>query len=52
MARHDDEQQCKVVFERAADALEKVERIVDLDVDWFYELLDHYEVGLAPGLIS
>ena len=52
MARHDDEQQCQAVFGRAADAFEEVVRIVDLDVDWFYELLDHYEVGLAPGLTS
>ena len=48
-ARHDDEQQCQAVFQRAIDAFEEVERVVDLDVDWFFELLDHYAIGLAPG---
>jgi len=46
-ARHDDEELCFAVFERASDAIEEVEREIDLEADWFYDLLDRYGLGLA-----
>ncbi|MEH6718301.1 MAG: RES family NAD+ phosphorylase [Aurantimonas endophytica] len=47
-ARHDDEQLCYAVHERAAAALVEVDRTEDLDQDWFWKLADQYGVGLAP----
>jgi hypothetical protein len=47
-ARHDDDQVCYALFDRAVDRIEEIERRTDLDADWFYELADRYGVGLAP----
>ncbi|UIJ73047.1 RES family NAD+ phosphorylase [Aurantimonas sp. HBX-1] len=48
-ARHDDEQLCYAIHERAAAALFEVDRTDDLDRDWFWELANRYGVGLAPS---
>ena len=47
-ARHDDEASCYAVFERAAGALHETHRLVDLDVNWFWDVAEVYGVGLAP----
>lgn len=48
-SRHDDDQICYAIFERARAKLSVRRLEVDLDRDWFYELADHYRVGIAPG---
>lgn len=48
-ARHDDEELCYAIFDRAQDALLEAERRTDLDQDWFWELAKRYKVGLAPS---
>lgn len=48
-ARHDDEALCYAVFDRAADRVEEVDRITQLDQDWFWEMALRYRVGLAPA---
>lgn len=47
-ARHDDTELCYALFDRSRDAIEEVERQVDLDQDWFWQLAGRYGVGLAP----
>ena len=47
-ARHDDEQRCYAIFDRAADAIDVAAREPDLDADWFWEIAELYGVGLAP----
>jgi RES domain len=47
-ARHDDEQLCYALFDRAQDAIVEDMRIVDLDNVHFWEVADHYDVGLGP----
>ncbi len=47
-ARHDDQETCYAVFERARNTIEEVERRIDLDDDWFWDLAEAYGVGLAP----
>ncbi|MGO8800973.1 MAG: RES family NAD+ phosphorylase [Roseiarcus sp.] len=47
-ARHDDEELCYALFERAPEPVEVAEREAVLDVDWFWRLADRYGVGLAP----
>jgi hypothetical protein len=49
-ARHDDDELCYALFDRAAGKLVELERLADLDQAWFYELLETYGVGLAPGV--
>ena len=46
-ARHDDDEVCHAIFDRAADRIEESTRELDLDQDWFYELMQHYNIGLA-----
>lgn len=46
-SRHDDDQICYAVFDRAeTDGLE-LSRDLNLDAAWFYELMDVYRVGLS-----
>lgn len=45
-ARHDPQAVCYALFERAS--LREVNRFEDLDVDWFWELADIYEMGRPP----
>jgi hypothetical protein len=47
-ARHDDDEICYAIFDRAEDRIEEAAREPNLDQDWFYELADHYGIGLAP----
>jgi len=47
-ARHDDDEICYALFDRSAPAIMEDARYEDLDVDWFYSLLNYYSVGLAP----
>lgn len=47
-ARHDDTAVCYALFDRAASAVEELERVVDLDQEWFWTIADRYGVGLAP----
>jgi hypothetical protein len=47
-ARHDDNEVCYALFDRSAPAIAELDRRENLDADWFYELLDHYSVGIAP----
>jgi hypothetical protein len=47
-SRHDDDQLCLAVFDRAADAMGTPIDMPDLlGEDWFYELMDLYGVGLV-----
>jgi hypothetical protein len=49
-SRHDDEQLCLAVFDRAMDAFSKSVREENLlKQTWFYELMDMYQVGLLPN---
>jgi hypothetical protein len=47
-ARHDDNEICYAFFDRSASGIAEVDRDETLDADWFYHLLNHYSVGLAP----
>lgn len=47
-ARHDDSELCYALFDRSQDAVDKVERRIDLDQDWFWQLAARYGIGLAP----
>jgi hypothetical protein len=47
-ARHNDDEICLAVFDRAADAMQVVRQHVNLDADWFYDLMEIYGVGIAP----
>ena len=47
-ARHDDNEVCYALFDRAADRVLEESRIVDLDDNWFWETAGAYHVGLAP----
>jgi hypothetical protein len=48
-SRHDDNEVCFAVFDRAQDALVVKSREPDLDQDWFYDLMNRYRIGLAPS---
>lgn len=47
--RHDDHELCCAIFSRAAGSISETVRRVILNADWFWELAEKYEVGLAPG---
>jgi len=47
-ARHDDAEICYAIFYRAATRLTEVDRVTDLDTDWFWRIAEIYEVGRAP----
>jgi hypothetical protein len=48
-ARHDDNEVCYALFDRAAKRLVEESRTLDLDDNWFWELAEIYDVGLAPS---
>ena len=48
-ARHDDQELCYAIFDRAADLVVEESRTLDLDNNWFWEIAETYHVGLAPG---
>ena len=45
LARHDDQELCVALFDRAHDVLLEVDRQSDLDQDWFWRLANKYSVG-------
>ncbi len=45
-ARHDDDQICYAIFDRAKSKVIETFRETDLLQDWFYKLVDHYKVGI------
>lgn len=47
-SRHDDEELCFAIFDRAGSAIVEVTRETDLDQDWLWETAERYGVGLAP----
>ena len=47
-ARHDDEELCYALFDRARTAVREVERDPDLDADWFWQIAAPYGVGFSP----
>lgn len=47
-SRHDDAETVYALFDRAMDGLAVVERIADLDADWFWRIAERYDVGIAP----
>lgn len=47
-ARHDDEQLCYAIFDRARRAIKVAARERNLDMDWFWQIAELYGVGLAP----
>ncbi|MDK2747258.1 MAG: RES family NAD+ phosphorylase [Brevundimonas sp.] len=47
-SRHDDDQLCYAVFDRAASDGVEAHRDAALDADWFYELMLGYRVHLSP----
>lgn len=48
-SRHDPHQLCYAVFDRAAGSLSESSRELDLDVTWFWEIADAYDMGLPPS---
>lgn len=46
--RHDPSQVCYAIFDSSDPPVREHSRSVKLDDNWFWELADHYEVGLAP----
>ena len=48
-ARHDDNEVCYGLFDRAADRLAEESRTIDLDDNWFWEIAEVYHVGFAPS---
>ncbi|MHA6732387.1 RES family NAD+ phosphorylase [Devosia sp. A369] len=47
-ARHDDTALCYALFDRSVTAVVELDRVVDLDQEWFWTIADRYGVGLAP----
>lgn len=47
-ARHDPKQACYALFDRSAAAVREKDRQPNLDDDWFWRLLETYEMGMAP----
>lgn len=48
-ARHDDEALCYAVFDRAAKSIRLARTEATLDANWFWEIAENYDVGLAPS---
>jgi hypothetical protein len=48
-ARHDDEELCYAIFERAKAAIVTVNRRLLLDDNWFWRLAEDCDVGRAPS---
>jgi hypothetical protein len=52
-ARHDDDELCYAVFDRAQAKLQLNRQVKDLDADWFYELMNTYNIGLVdPSTVA
>ena len=47
--RHDDQEVCYALFDRAADRVIDESRISDLDDNWFWKLAEAYRVGLPSA---
>jgi hypothetical protein len=47
-ARHDDEEICYAVFDRATHKIGIAKFKTNLDQDWFWEIAERYGVGLVP----
>ncbi len=47
-ARHNDDEICVAIFDRAAGRIAVAHREADLDADWFHALAVAHGVGLAP----
>ncbi|GIK47949.1 MAG: hypothetical protein BroJett013_06460 [Alphaproteobacteria bacterium] len=47
-ARHDDNEICCALFDRGAGKISERNRETNLERDWFYALLERYDVGLTP----
>lgn len=46
-SRHDDGEICAAIFDRASSAVTEESRVSNLDVDWFWQLMDKYNLGVA-----
>jgi hypothetical protein len=47
--RHDDDEICCAIFDRAAGAIREIARDINLDEDWFWQIAESYGVGFSPG---
>jgi hypothetical protein len=47
-ARHDDRALCYALFETVPTSAREIERQLDLDTNWFWELAEIYGVGRPP----
>jgi hypothetical protein len=48
-ARHDDRALCYALFESVSPPIREIDRQIDLDANWFWELADLYGLGRPPG---
>ena len=48
-ARHDDEELCYALFDGRADPVAAIDRVTDLDQDWFWRIAEPYGLGIAPS---
>lgn len=48
-ARHDDEALCYALFDGRPDFVTEIDRMTDLDQDWFWRVAEPYGVGIAPS---
>ncbi len=48
-ARHDDEELCYALFDGRSDPVTAIDRVTDLDQDWFWRIVEPYGVGIAPS---
>jgi hypothetical protein len=48
-ARHDDEELCYARFDGRSDPVAAIDRVTDLDQDWFWRIAEPYGVGIAPS---
>lgn len=46
-SRHDDGEICAAIFDRASAAVTEESRVLNLDVDWFWRLMEKYNLGVA-----
>src|SRR5208282_6349447 len=47
-ARHDDNELCYAIFDRASGCIGEERRTMNLDQDWFWRLAEQYGIGLSP----
>lgn len=48
-SRHDNDQICYALFDAAGAKIGELNRTVDLDTDWFWELAETYRLGRPPA---